>query len=279
MRVARSAARLLPVVLFGVGVLLLLLNMLGWVIPLRSPGVYALKDGRDVSISYEQAVAQVDRRAGETETVYIYRLHGLVSQSMGHYWEGDGLDAFRLRIPPWENYILWAYSFTQPQDFRKYEIADYRLALQRGVGLCSQHAMLLDAILKRNGIQSKIIEAQGHVVASAQADGKWYILDADYEVLLPYSFDEVEQNPELVRSFYPDNPETLIEIFGSVEDNREFDSYISYHTPRLVKLEQRAYALKWLVPLGLITAALLMVVVRLVPRAAPGLFARVLRVL
>ena len=261
-KVLLKLIRLILSLAFAFGVALLFVNMLGLVIPLRNPAIYAYNDGkdvsmpnnnRDISLTYQETMQQIDKSPGESDVAYLYRLTHVVNQSLAHYWLDEGIDTYRMRIPIWENYILWGESIINPRTYLRYEITDYQLALKRGIGLCSEHAIVMDEILARNGIEAKIIGLSGHVVASAKAGGQWYITDADYGVVIPHSIEEIEQNPEIVHQAYLNswNPDLLTSIYASKEDNIQFNSVSAYSTPKKVNFEITAYQLKWVIPAGL----------------------------
>ena len=50
-----------------------------------------------------------------------------------------------------------------------------------------------------------MVSLAGHMVATAQVDEKsdeWWILDADFGVVIEHNIDEIEQQPEIISSFY-----------------------------------------------------------------------------
>ena len=257
--------------LFVLGMLIILLNLFGFFIPLRNPAIYQYKDGDEISLSYKEALTQINKLPTESETDYVYRLNHTVNQAIAHYWLDEGIDTYRMRVPIWENYILWWYSFKNPRVYLRYEFTDYRRALERGIGLCSEHAIILEEVLENNGINAKIIGLSGHVVASAKADGKWFILDADYGIVIPNSIEEIEQNPAIAHYYYKDtwNPDLLTSIYGSKEDNYQFDSAQAYSSQKTVDFEQKSYIYIWLIPLGLTSPLLLFLVIQVVFTETP----------
>ena len=50
-------------------------------------------------------------------------------------------------IPIYENYLLFIASYRYPDEYLKYEFVDYRKAIERGIGLCSQQAIIVSEIL------------------------------------------------------------------------------------------------------------------------------------
>lgn len=107
-------------------------------------------------------------RKDESNEEYIVKLNNAINKGIAHYWADEGILKYNIRIPIYENYLLFLASYTSPRLFRKYEYCNYRKAVERGIGLCSQHAIIISKILEENGINSKIIGLSGHVVTMAQ---------------------------------------------------------------------------------------------------------------
>jgi len=85
-----------------------------------------------------------------------------------------------------------------------FEYLNYKDALYRGVGLCSQHAMAVyDYMTTTMNFPSKIITMNGHVVEETVfPNKKTYTLDADFNVVLPFDTAYAQKNPSLVYPFY-----------------------------------------------------------------------------
>jgi hypothetical protein len=255
-------------VLCLLGVLVVLINLYGYLISLRAPEIRGLLKS-DITLSYESAMANKDRRKSETNERYLYRLTLLVNQSMAHIWEDPFIDEYHLRVPVWENFILYLRSFTSPEIYRKYEFVDYAKAVERGVGLCSQQSLVLADILNANGVPADIVALDGHVVVRAEiSDGRWYVADPDYGIVMPHDIGVIEENVQLVRHYYRNvddmyvvsNPavfyqigaptfrEYLTGIYGR-DGNRIYRGDSQTYVPRSVQdFERFAYVLKWLVP-------------------------------
>ena len=69
---------------------------------------------------------------------------------IAHYWRDEGINKYYLRIPFWENYLLYIASYIDPEEYLKYEFYDYRRAIERGVGLCSQQAIIVSTWFDSN---------------------------------------------------------------------------------------------------------------------------------
>ena len=164
---------------------------------------------------------------------YITNLNEAVHQGIAHYWRDEGINKYNLRIPFYENYLLFIASYLAPEEYLKYEFYDYRRAIERGVGLCSQQAIIVSEILLEKRIPSFIIGLSGHVVLRAQVDAdrdEWWVLDPDYGVVIPHDIDIIEKNPKIIRSFYAQagyKPKT-IDSLGKIYEKIDGYAVLSY---------------------------------------------------
>jgi hypothetical protein len=253
----KSLSNLLSIAAFALGAILLLANCLGVLTPLRNPQIYSEPRNAypsDIVLTADEVLEVIDSPIEDRKS-YVRRLTRAVNRGVAHYWYSDGIGKYRLRIPLRENYFLFTASYVWPKLFQKYEFMTYRRALKRGVGLCSQQSVIVAGALKSRGIPSRIIGLDGHVVAAAQVDpqkDEWWILDADYGVVVPLRLAAIEADPTAIAPFYREagfeesKIERLVEIYGKagnvrVEDARHF-SWPTYY------FEQTTYVLIWIVP-------------------------------
>lgn len=250
--------RKLSLLLFTVGLILLAINCFGLFKSMRNPDLYTEKNtGRinDVTIKLKDTKKEIVRKSGETDKAFAIRINDVVSKSMSHYWKNEGLQKYHLRVPVWENWVLWLTSCFKED--KRYEFINYKKDLERGVGLCSTHSIVVKGILLKNGIEAQLWDIAGHVVVRAKvSENEWYILDPDYGLVVPHDIPEIEANPEIVRPTYaemaklykPDYPDPyttdhVVEIYGK-EGN-----HIYTYDPAS---EDLSYVLKWLIPFFLI---------------------------
>lgn len=210
----------------------------------------------DVVISPSELRQQSPRRVGEEDAAYIVRLTLLLNRGMAHYW-GEEVDRYRLRVPLWENYLLWAASYVLPGTYRKYEFAQPDKALERGVGLCSQQSVALARLLQRSGIDAQLQGLEGHVVVRAtDRQGRNFLADPDYGAVIPHSITVVERDPQIIRAYYripyleEQTLDALTRIYGP-EGNREW-TVPEYFYGKFHYAEHAAYVLKWVFPLILL---------------------------
>lgn len=216
----------LTVILALVGVVLIFNNLAGVFISLRNPAIYqepGNEFSNDISLTQEQFYHALESVKGDRQQV-LRQITAIVNKGIAHYWEDAGIDKYHLRIPFYENYILNFASYIYPKIFLHYEFMDYRRAVERGVGLCSQQSIILSELLKQRGIDTKIVGLNGHVVVTALADNvnqTWWILDPDYGVVIPDSLSEIEKNTDIVKPYYSlkgysdKKIDNLVKIYGS----------------------------------------------------------------
>jgi hypothetical protein len=247
------------VILFCAGLLLLVLNFYGLFRTMRNPDIiYEQNTSRisGITTGLDDARREMIRRPGESDREFAIRANDLVHSSMIHYWRNEGLDKYYLRIPVWENYII--YFKTLFKDNKRYEFANYwKKNLERGVGLCSTHSIVLNGILKDNGIESEFWDIKRHVILRVRiSENEWYIMDPNYGLFIPHDRHQILENPELVRPTYANmanlyksgyeteyNTDFLVKVYGA----NECRIYSYNQRPEII-----AYRAKWLVPLVLL---------------------------
>lgn len=245
--------------LFLIGGFLLLLNGAGFLIPLRNSKIYTETQTHfpnDITLSYIDSKKELIKKKEETDEQYVVRITDVISKCIMHYW-GDKIDEYHLRIPIWENYILFFLSYVNPYDYLRYEFCNYEKALERGVGLCSQEAIIEVGILRHNGIKANIIGLGGHTVLRSKVDKEksvWYIADPDYGVVIPFDIDKIEENPDVIKQYYKQKGYSSYIISILVEIYKKDKNYVKKSIEEykignnLYKTEKRAYFLKWMIP-------------------------------
>ena len=221
-------------ILFWTGLFLLGVNIYGLFKTLRNPDLYSLEHAiknrkNDVTIHYPEIRKQLVRKVNEPEKNFAVRINKVVNDGFAHYWKAEGTDKYYLRVPVWENYLLYASSFINPEKYKRYEFADYKKNLERGAGLCSSHSTVVKGVLLDNGIKAELLDVGGrHVVVRAEfADKSAYLLDPDFGYAVPYDTAAISANPELVREPYssmaslyyaeakdPYTTDLMVDIFG-----------------------------------------------------------------
>ncbi|MCB2155998.1 hypothetical protein KQI84_14045 [bacterium] len=253
----------LAIVAICLAVPLFALDVVGLFTSLRNPQIYqdaTVGFENDITLTPEQVHTEIDAPFTDRKE-YARRVTMAVNQGIAHYWRDEGLSKYNLRVPPTENYLLWLASFVVPAKFQKYEFTDTDKAIERGIGLCSQQAIIVTNALHARGIPVHIVGLAGHVVATAQVDAEkdeWWVLDPDFGVVIPHSMEEIEHDPEIIRPIYeatgirPDRIDVVIGIFGP-DGNEITPGYGTFLYDRdKTIIEHASYLAIWLIPLMLV---------------------------
>lgn len=237
--------------LFILGIILIGINITGLFKTLRNPELYTLEHTlknrvNDVVIKYPEIKKQLARKGNESNKDFAVRINKVVNDGFAHYWKREGLKKYNMRVPVWENYLLHIASYINPGRYERYEFSSYKKTLERGVGLCSSHSIVVKGVLQENGIKAELLDVGGHhvVVRAELSDTSAYLLDPDFGYYIPYDTAAVTANPELVRGpyltmaslYYPEakdpyTTELMVGIFGKrkyVYDVNNWFEYFSY---------------------------------------------------
>lgn len=262
--------KIIKISLFCLGLTLLAINIFGLFKSMRNPDIYQEEKNlrnriADITIKYPGINDSLVRKESESDSNFAIRINKIVNDGFSHYWKDAGVSSYHLTVPIWENYLLYAASHFDPGSYRKYEFSDWKKNLERGVGLCSSHSIVVKGVLNDNGVDASLWDIAGHVVVRAAVNEREaIILDPDFGIVVPFDTAAIEENPELVRPFYADmsklyyedakDPYTtdhVVEIYGK-EGNHTYtvDNWF----------EHFSYFAIWLLPLILMTPYVMLMV-------------------
>lgn len=247
------------------GSLLLIINVVGTQMSLRAPEIttdYA-DFARPTTLSYQNAISSLEDLAKDkSDTMkFVTQATRIFHYGIAHIEPDNvlikGFDHYRMRIPIWENYILYFLSFIAPDTYMDYQFCSYKKTLERATGRCGQQSMALAGYLTENGFKTGYVGLGGHSLVTTEiAENNWVILDADFGGVIPFDLTQAEQNPASVIPYYWNQKPVL-------ERNLHRLFYPDRNTLRIGKpelkqptacmMEAIAYNLKWLFPIGLIT--------------------------
>lgn len=259
-------------IVFSISIFLLIINLFGLVIPLRNPdvndGIEFFGKVRQPQYSSEEVFEQMNRNAkiDEQYPEYAHRLTQLIFDGTVHYWEEyEPGNPYNLRVPLRENFLIY-FSRLLRGERENYEFCRAEKAIERAACVCSQSSKILANILGRNRVKAHTVGLEGHVVVRARVNNEtdeWWLLDADYGVVIEHDIDVVEADLDLIRAAYSEQGygetivETLVEIYGP-GDNQIIDENLE------CEQENHYYLLKWWLPvLGLIPFPMFLLVNRL----------------
>lgn len=255
----KSFWRNLLLTFFVVGAFLLALNIYGEFVSLRNPkvneGLSHFNKFRKPQESPQQVFKKIDKGQDESNEEYAYRLTDLVYSATVHKWEDvTNYTEYNHQVPPQENFLLWAMSYLNPTTYRFYEFCDPYKAIERGVMICSQATQVMVQLWKKTGLDARDIVLDGHVVAEAQVDREkdvWWILDADFGVVLEHDMNFLQGHPETIVEKYVnagynlDIAKRVAEFYGP-EGN-----YVQSNVG-ICRVEENLYRWKWYLPVGLL---------------------------
>lgn len=253
-------------VLGVVGALLLALNLYGLTCTLRRDDLQAETDVRfpnDLQLSLEETRAQLRRLPGESNEEFGLRATTVVQRGISHIvWDSPSAEKHRLRVPVWENYLLYAASYLRPAEFQRYHFTNAERTIERGVGICGDAACVLSTMLERQGIESRILAFPGHVVVEANLgtdEPRWWILDPDFGIAVPGDLKAIRRdNQALIAAYaqagYGDaDLSDLRNIYS--KPGMRFASAFDF-SPKRAYFEEAMYLLKWALPLSLLALSL-----------------------
>ncbi len=241
------------IILFIAGLILLGFNITGLFKSLRNEDLYnevtPYKD--DITVTFQEVKKQWNKRSDESDKEFALRANQLINNAMAHYWKDEGIKKYYMHVPVWENYLLTLKQTLTGK--KKYEFRNYRKAVERGVGICSQPCIALQDLLLANNIEADLWDIWGHIVVDARfVDGSRYTLDPDYGKYVPHGMEQIMSDPELVREWYADqdavyadhitehrNTEDIVRLY-------EKDRNRIYHMNK--GFEDFSYVAVWIIP-------------------------------
>lgn len=256
---------------FVLGIFLFLLNIFGLFRTLRNPEIY-----RESSLDFDNAITLTEKdfyqKLKEADNLsikeYVEVANRAVNQGIAHYWNDAGIKVYNLTVPFWENYLLYLKSFIYPNTYKKYEFCNFKKAVERGVGLCSQQATVLMDILNEKKIESYLVHLHGHIVVTAlvnKNENEWWILDPDFGIVFENDLKFLENNLDIVESKYKDvvaksrvdNSRkiawiaNIITIYGNKNDHL-INEMSDYFGKNYCEKENFDYILIWVIPVFLV---------------------------
>lgn len=218
----------------------------------------------DQPADYDDTLIELIRKQDESEIDYASRVTKVVARGISHIeWFDFPVEQFNQLIPIWENYFIYFMgTFSGIPEYERYHFANYQRSLERGIGLCGDASMALSQLLDEQNISNKILTFPGHVVVVASFEnGKQYLFDADFGVIIPYSLTEINDESSRIAQLYLDAGYTHTD-FGFFQklykkNPRHWDGVQHFITNKYY-FEIFAYWLKWPAPIFLILISVFM---------------------
>src|SRR3989344_1367938 len=242
-------------VLFLLGIILLYTNVIGLY---RN---FSFDQNRDPNIAI-RTINELLQDKTISDDMFARKINSIVHENIDHYWPTNPTGS--LRIPFSQNYLLYLASFVKPSIYRNYEYCSYTRAIQRGVGLCSEAAIVATDILEHKGIESHILYFNGHVATVAkfveENEEYWLYLDPYFNVIIRTNFNSLDTNPDLIRPYYENvgldqGNINLLVSFMKDTPNTMFERGVTGYTDcnwKKITVRKVADVVKWVLPLILI---------------------------
>lgn len=150
------------------------------------------------------------------------------------------------------NPIFRAFETYDPKNsFNEMATAD-ELLRHSANGGCGDTAVTFLEIYRAFGYEGQYVSLDGHHVAEAITENKKWLVDADLEVVAPYSIAEISTNLELIDSIYAkygeDQRKKLKNIFKKIVHQNGYNGAPRYND-YMYDLHKRWEGLKWFLPL------------------------------
>ena len=105
------------------GLFLLVINIYGLFRTMRNPAVYSEEKTlrnriNDISIKYPDIKELLKRMGNESNIDFAVRINKVVNDGFIHYWKPEGIEKYHLRVPVWENWMLYLASYISPKTYK-----------------------------------------------------------------------------------------------------------------------------------------------------------------
>ncbi len=258
---------ILRAVILLVGLGLLISAIYGQITGIRVAERVAVSDLRfenDLSLSAEETMEQLKRLPNESDAAFVQRSTLTIQAGLAHLdrWYDHNPEHYNQLIPFSENPLLNLLGrYSGLPQIERYHFSDYKRTIDRGIGLCGDHAIVLSSVLDENGIDNVLLSARGggHIVVEVtdKSDAQG-IYDADFGVSMPSLTQSSMTDPSVVQAYseagYSSRELLAIQKIYS-ENFLQFDSVYHFMAKRFI-FERLSYVFKWLFPLFLIAVAI-----------------------
>jgi hypothetical protein len=218
----------------------------------------------DQPTDFNSTLIDLIRHSDESDVEYATRITHVVAKGLAHLdWLVYPNEKFNQLIPIWENYFLYFMGkLSGIPEYQRYHFAHYRRSLERGIGICGDASMIMSQLLNEQNISNKILTFPGHVVVAATFEnGKQYILDADFGVIIPYPLNEFATSSREIAKLYSEAGYHMghFLLFQKIykENYKQWDGVQHFITNKYY-FEKFAYWLKWPLPIFMILIGVFM---------------------
>lgn len=236
---------------------------------------YISEENRKEILSYKKAINKLDE---------LYKIHGetlkFLNEATKIYFiskvpvEYSWKEKYT-KIKFQENWILYFFRKFEENQISNgreskyrgayifYQSSDYKFALKRGIGICSQDAIsFANLINKRYNIDYNIIGLDGHVLLQAKINNKFYLSDPNMGLTFNFSIDEYYnnyQNQLIIKDTYTAIGRPELARHFNKEGNRKFNytgPQVRRNTYNPDTLTFFSNYIKWILPMFFFVTAL-----------------------
>ncbi len=201
----------------------------------------------------------MEKGAMEKPEDFAKRINNFIYTHTVHYFPQEATlgNLAETSAPFLWNWAIWLRGFWALLTREEFilEFCDAEMGLRRGYGLCSQRSLILQNVLRNNGIKAKATKLYGHVVCMIETESGDILLDPDYGFSIPHSLDYLHANPEAIRD-YTASPEIISMYIPILESGkwveRKGKEYGCMDDRWLLKMT----IIKWAVPFLLLLCAI-----------------------
>jgi hypothetical protein len=215
-------------------------------------------------------VQELYKKDGEALEQYLERLTDAVYRNTTHYFiDRKSENSWKVRsrgtVELTENWSLYLYALWKYLlgEWHTIEFSEPEPALRRGYGYCSQRALIAAAMLERQQMPGKMSGLEGHVVAmTTLPDGREYILDPDYNIVIPYSLNYITDSMriDLFTTYYTGkNKFDIFQLYKTKENNKIYESPYLYTGEYIENLYSIAKKIKWIIPILCIISGIILI--------------------
>lgn len=280
--------KIITLTLAFIGCSLLSLNIISILIS-PSRNAHANKEPAYTTVLSELNKIEASSKYPMDKEILSKKVSRLFFVGITDYWDKNDKT---LAFPWWKNWFLylflksyalhwrdgyfkqfWSYwAEINPTDatllLSGYEYYNFKDSLARGVGICSQHALAVTDFMRKLGYESYAMGLNGHVVNQTTfRDGKQYILDASYDVVMPFSLEYAAAHPESVKKYYQEIasplPPRLINLLDLTLNTYTHPAAI--YEEKLTKIIHQVEYVAWIIPIYLLAlSCILFLVIKLI---------------
>lgn len=258
----RTFFRIISVFFIGIGLFLLGANFTGLILGNNvwyKPPAIELSENH-APYNGTQGIPAIKR--DEEPLSYAIKMTAWVNQYSSH-WGMDKITFSNIPVmaaPFAYSWVIWsigAFHALVNSNY-KLEFCNAEKALERGWGYCSQRSLILQDILRKNGLRARTVKINNHVILLFWPDQeREYILDPDFNIVIPLPLQYVAEHPEITYPLYDkfNNKDTRNYYFPGKWQERGDKEYGCISQARLLYYS----IIQWFVPVLLILTGLFII--------------------